>query len=113
MRRIIRNEAIHFFQKQPTAEPIEDLSEGQIRLAATQKEELLAKEERGLLYEAIKHLTPRDQQLADLKLNGATDQKIAQALKITPRSVQQKWARMGKKLKTIIEKMGGANTVPR
>jgi RNA polymerase sigma factor (sigma-70 family) len=106
LRRIISNEVIYFFQEQLTTEPLEDLSEGQIRSAATQEEELLAKEQHAILLEAIATLTPRDQRLVRLKLNGASDEAIAQAMKVKPRSVQQKWSRIGKKLKTITEIMG-------
>jgi RNA polymerase sigma factor (sigma-70 family) len=111
LRRIISNEVIYFFQEQLTTEPLEDLSEGQIRSAATQEEELLAKEQHAILLEAIATLTPRDQRLVRLKLNGASDEAIAQAMKVKPRSVQQKWSRIGKKLKTIIETMGGGQTL--
>ena len=107
---IIRNEAIQFFQKQPTSEPLEEISEGQSCSAATQEEEFLTKEQQALLHKAIRELTPHDQQLADLKLNGATDVEVAQVMNIKPRSVQQEWYKIGIKLNRIVREIGGGKT---
>lgn len=107
LRRVVRNYVRNHFQKQPSHVPLEDLLESQISAASSQEKELLAKEERVLLGNAIKQLTPHDQQLAYLKLDGVSDQEIAQAMGVKPRSVQQEWSRIGKKLKTIMKKKGG------
>ncbi len=113
LRQVIRHEVSHHYQKQPSQEPIDDVSSEAISYAPMQEAELLSKEQQVLLYEAIRTLTPHDQQLADLKLNAATDEEIAQAMQITPRSVQQEWSKIGKRLKAMFEKKGGPNPVPR
>ncbi len=112
LRQVIHHEVSRHFQKLPATESLDVLSESQISAAALQEEEVLAKEERTLLDEAIQQLTPHDQRIAHLKLNGATDAEIAEAMKIKRRSVQQEWSKIGKKLKTILEKRGGAKLMP-
>ena len=108
LRKIVRHEVSHFLQKRPPAEPIEDLAETQVSVTATQEEELLTKEERTLLDEAITQLTPHDQRIARLKLKGATDEEVAQIMNIKPRSAQQEWSKIGIKLKRrITENRGG------
>ena len=110
LRHVVRHHVSHYFQKLPASEPLEELAEAQVSAAASQEKELLAKEERALLHEAIKQLTPHDQRLVHLKLNGASDEEIAEAMNIKLRSVQQEWSKIGRKLKAIFEKNGGGKT---
>jgi RNA polymerase sigma factor (sigma-70 family) len=84
LRKIVQREVSHVLQKHLAAEPIEEVAKTQISVAATQEEELLTKEERALLDEAITQLTPHDQRIAWLKLNGATDEEVAQIMNIKP-----------------------------
>lgn len=111
LRPVVRHEVSHSLRKQPFSEPIEEIAETQVSAVATQDEEVQAKEERALLDKAIVQLTPHDQRIAYLKLNDATDEEIAQVMQIKPRSVQQEWSKIGKKLKTIIEKWGGGQNL--
>ena len=99
-----------YFQKQPPAEPLEDLPPDLFSYSPTQEKELLKKEQRTRLREDLHQLTPHDQHIARLKLSDATDQEIAQAMKIKPRSVQQEWSKIVRKLKTIFKR--GKKTLP-
>ncbi len=99
LRQVIRHEVSHHYQKQPSQEPIDDVSPDEISYAPTQETEFLTKEQQALLLKAIRTLTLHDQQLAHLKLSEATDEEIAQAMHLKLRSVQQEWSKIGKKLK--------------
>ncbi len=106
LRQVIRIHVVHHFQKKIHSETIDDISENQLRIAASQERELLMKERQALLHEAISQLTPHDQRIARFKLNDATDQEISQAIKITVRSLQREWLKIGKKIKTIFNTGG-------
>ncbi len=109
LQNVVNHHVSHYYQRNPCTGPIEDLPENQLCVAAPQEKELLTKEQQALLQQAINQLTPHDQCIARLKIGGATDEEIAQEMKVKIRSVQQEWARIFKKIVTIFSKGGGKN----
>ena len=64
LQNVVNHHVSNHYQKQPHNEPIEDLPENQLCIAASQEKELLMKERQTLLREAIYQLTPHGQRIS-------------------------------------------------
>lgn len=88
-------------KKRPTIALADELL-NTLTYAPPQDKELLGKERRALLDEAIDTLSLHDQRIARLKLLEVPDEEIAQELNIKPASVGREWRVIQTKLKQIV-----------
>ena len=91
LQQVANHHVSQYFRKQPQPEPIEELPENQLSVAASQEYELLRKEQLALIYNEIEKLSHHNQVIAYLKLREIPSVEIARHLKIKTGSVEREW----------------------
>ena len=102
LQHVVNHEVSHELQKKRPAESLEEQLLNTLSYAPTQEKELLRKERRAMLEDAIDTLSLHDQRIARLKLREAPDEEVARELNIKPASVEREWRVIKTKLKQIV-----------
>lgn len=102
LQHVVNHHVSHQLQKNHSAEPLEDELLNTLCYPPTQENELLRKERRAMLEDAIETLSLHDQRIARLKLQEVPDEEIAQELNIKASSAGREWRVIKTKLAQIM-----------
>ncbi|MBS1812258.1 MAG: sigma-70 family RNA polymerase sigma factor [Acidobacteria bacterium] len=102
LQHVVNHHVSRQLQKNRPAESLEDELLNTLSYPPAQEKELLWKERRAILEDAIATLSLHDQRIARLKLNEAPDEEIAQELNIKAASVGREWRVIKTKLAQMV-----------